>query len=133
MLNFVIVSSLHSEKELSDAISLCLSNWNLKDRLFTITLDDDFSSHDIYSANLGDNILNKYTLMFKGVRCYTHILNVVAQDLIASFHGIVYNIRESIKFLKASSIHKKKFYEISLQHQIPSTEFLPLEMETQWC
>jgi hypothetical protein len=69
MLNFVIVSSLHSEKELSDAISLCLSNWNLKDRLFTITLDDDFSSHDIYSANLGANILNKYTLMFKGVHC----------------------------------------------------------------
>lgn len=136
MLNFLMVSSPHSENALSEAISLSLSDWNMKDRLFTITLDNDCSSHDIYSANLRDHLSNKHTLMLKGqlfvVRCYAHILNVVAQDVIASIHGIIYNIRESIKFVKASISREEKFAEISLQLEIPSTKSLSLDMATQW-
>jgi hypothetical protein len=97
MLNFVMVSSTHSENALSEAISLGLSDWNMKDKLFTITLDNECSSHDIYSANLRDHLSNKNNLMLKGqlfvVRCYAHILNAVAQDVIASIHGVVYSIR----------------------------------------
>ncbi|KAJ4755763.1 Zinc finger BED domain-containing protein RICESLEEPER 2 [Rhynchospora pubera] len=136
MLNFMMVSSPHSENALSEAISLSLSDWNMKDRLFTITLDNDCSSHDIYSANLRDHLSNKHTLMLRGqlfvVRCYAHILNVVAQDVIASIHGTVYNIRESIKFVKASPSREEKFAEISLQLEIPSTKTLSLDMTTQW-
>lgn len=50
--------------------------------------------------------------MFKGqlfvVRCYANILNVIARDVIASIHGIIYNIRESEKFVKASPGCEKK-------------------------
>ncbi|KAJ3672791.1 hypothetical protein LUZ60_006165 [Juncus effusus] len=136
MLNFMMVSSPHSENALSEAIGLSLSEWNVKDRLFTITLDNDCSSHDIYSANLRDHLSNKHTLMLKGqlfvVRCYAHILNVVAQDVIASIHGIIYNIRESIKFVKASPSREDKFADISHQLQIPTAKTLSLDMATQW-
>ncbi|CAN6281523.1 unnamed protein product [Urochloa humidicola] len=136
MLNFMMVSSPHSENALSEAISSSLSEWNMKDKLFTITLDNDCSSHDIYSANLRDYLSNKNNLMLKGqlfvVRCYAHILNVVAQDVIASIHGVIYNIRESIKFIKASPIREEKFAEIALQLEIPSTKTLCLDVTTQW-
>ncbi|XP_039851736.1 zinc finger BED domain-containing protein RICESLEEPER 2-like [Panicum virgatum] len=99
MLSFMMVSSPHSENALSEAISMTLSDWNMKDKLFTITLDNECSSHDIYSANLRDYLSNKNNLMLKGqlfvVRCYAHILNAAAQDVMASIHGVIYNIRES--------------------------------------
>ncbi|EEC79762.1 hypothetical protein OsI_21153 [Oryza sativa Indica Group] len=136
MLNFMMVSSPHSENALSEAISASLSDWNMKDKLFTITLDNDCSSHDIYSANLRDYLSNKNNLMLKGqlfvVRCYAHILNAVAQDVIASIHGVIYNIRESIKFIKASPTREEKFAEIALQLEIPSTKTLCLDVTTQW-
>ncbi|CAL4977193.1 unnamed protein product [Urochloa decumbens] len=136
MLSFMMVSSPHSENALSEAISMSLSEWNMKDRLFTITLDNECSSHDIYSANLRDHLSNKNNLMLKGqlfvVRCYAHILNAVALDVIASIHGVVYSIRESIKFIKASSVREEKFAEIALQLEIPSTKTLCLDVTTQW-
>ncbi|KAK3149447.1 hypothetical protein QOZ80_3AG0217490 [Eleusine coracana subsp. coracana] len=136
MLNFMMVSSPHSENALSEAISMSLSDWNMKDKLFTITLDNECSSHDIYSANLRDHLSNKNNLMLKGqlfvVRCYAHILNAVAQDVIASIHGVVYNIRESIKFIKASPSREEKFAEIALELEIPSTKTLCLDVTTQW-
>jgi hypothetical protein len=136
MLNFMMVSSPHSENALSEAISMSLSDWNMKDRLFTITLDNECSSHDIYSANLRDHLSNKNNLMLKGqlfvVRCYAHILNAVAQDVIASIHGVIYSIRESIKFIKASSAREERFAEIALQLEIPSTKTLCLDVTTQW-
>ncbi|XP_008776870.1 zinc finger BED domain-containing protein RICESLEEPER 2-like [Phoenix dactylifera] len=136
MLNFMMVSSPHSENALSEVIGVSLSDWNMKSKLFTITLDNNCSSHDIYSANLRDHLSNKNTLMLKGqlfvVRCYAHILNVVAQDVIASIHGIIYNIRESVKFVKASLAREEKFAEIALQLEIPSTKTLSLDVTTQW-
>ncbi|CAO2207686.1 unnamed protein product [Urochloa humidicola] len=136
MLSFMMVSSPHSENALSETISMCLSEWNMKDRLFTITLDNECSSHDIYSANLRDHLSNKNNLMLKGqlfvVRCYAHILNAVALDVIASIHGVIYSVRESIKFIKASSAREEKFAEIALQLEIPSTKTLCLDVTTQW-
>ncbi|BAF18359.1 zinc finger BED domain-containing protein RICESLEEPER 3 isoform X1 [Oryza sativa Japonica Group] len=137
MVNFMMVSSPHSENSLSEAISTSLSDWNMKDKLFTITLDNDPSSHDIYSANMINYLSNKKdNIMIKGqlfvVRCYAHILNTVAQDVIASVHSVIYHIRESIKFIKASSVHEDKFAEIALQLEIPSAKTLCLDVTTQW-
>ncbi|CAM0913757.1 unnamed protein product [Alopecurus aequalis] len=136
MLNFMMVSSHHSENALSEAISASLTEWSMKDKLFTITLDNDCSSHDIYSANLRDHLSNKNDLNVKGqlfvVRCYAAILNAVAQDVIASIHGTIYNIRESIKFIKASTSREEKFAEITLHLEIPSTKTLCLDVTTQW-
>ncbi|XP_040377742.1 zinc finger BED domain-containing protein RICESLEEPER 3-like [Oryza brachyantha] len=136
MVNFTMVSSPHSENALSEAISTSLSDWNMKDRLFTITLDNDHSSHDIYSANLVDSLSKKGNLIIKGqlfvVRCYAHTLNAVAQDVVASIQGVIYHIRESIKFIKSDSVHEEKFAEIALLLEIPSAKTLCLDVTTQW-
>lgn len=136
MLNFVMVTSAHSENALSEVIRICLLEWNMESKLFTITLDNNCSSHDIYSANLRDHLSNKNTLLLKGqlfvVRCYASILNVVAQDVLASIHGIIYNIRESVKFVRTSPNREEKFSEIGLQLEIRSTKSLSLDISTCW-
>jgi hypothetical protein len=49
------------------------------------------------------------------------------RDVIASIHCVVYNIRESIKFIKASATSEEKFAEIALQLEIPGAKTLCLE------
>jgi hypothetical protein len=136
MLNFMMVPSLHSENALSEAISMSLSDWNLKDKLFTITLANECCSHDNYDANMRDHLLIKSNLMLKEqlfvVRCYAHILNAIVLDVIASIHGVIYNICESIKFIKSTPAHEEKFVEIALQLEVPSTKTLCLDVTTQW-
>ncbi|XP_047074183.1 zinc finger BED domain-containing protein RICESLEEPER 2-like [Lolium rigidum] len=136
MLNFTMVPSPHPQNAVTDAISRCLPDWGMKDKLFTITLENDCSSHDIYSANLRDQLSSRNDVMLKGqlfvVRCYARILNAAAQDVIAYIHGVIYSIRESIKFIKASNSREEKFAEIALQLEIPSTKTLCLDVTTQW-
>ncbi|XP_037454940.1 zinc finger BED domain-containing protein RICESLEEPER 2-like [Triticum dicoccoides] len=136
VLNFMMVASPHSQDALAEAISRSLFDWGMREKLLAITLDNDCPSHDIYSANLRDHLSNKNGVMLKGqlfvVRCYAHILNAAAQDVIASVHGVISGIRESIKFIKASDSHDEKFAEIALQLEIPGTKTLCLDVTTQW-
>uniref|UniRef100_A0A0E0DUX2 Uncharacterized protein n=1 Tax=Oryza meridionalis TaxID=40149 RepID=A0A0E0DUX2_9ORYZ len=57
----VPAEDLTQENALSEAISASLSDWNMKDKLFTITLDNDCSSHDIYSALLRQRLASVFT------------------------------------------------------------------------
>jgi hypothetical protein len=43
-----------------------------------------------------------------------HLSTANLRDVIASIHCVVYNIRESIKFIKASATSEEKFAEIAL-------------------
>ncbi|CAL9134387.1 unnamed protein product [Musa textilis] len=81
MFNFMMLPSPHPENALGEAIGVSLSNWNMNTKLFIITLDNNCSTHDVYSANLRE-LSNKSILMVKGqlfvVHCYDNTLNVVA-------------------------------------------------------
>lgn len=95
----MMVSSSHSENSVSEALDVCLSDWNLQINLLAITLDSRCTSHDLYSANLRDHLAKKTTPMLKGelfvVRCFVIALNVIAEDLISSVIGIIYKVCES--------------------------------------
>ncbi|KAK1292688.1 hypothetical protein QJS10_CPB17g02575 [Acorus calamus] len=137
MLNFMNVSSPHTEMALSDAIGACLSDWNMKTRLFTVTVDNSRSSHDLYSANLRDHLSCNSSLMLDGriffVRCYAHILNTVARDALEAIHDIIYNVRESVKYVKASPAREERFSEIAEQLQITNAKtLLSLDVQNHW-
>lgn len=125
-----------SENAVSRAIIKCLSDWNMQDKLFTITLEHDCSSHDIYSANLRNHLSGDNILMLKGqtfaVRCYANILNAVAHGVLASVHNVIYLIRESIKFIKADDAHENKFAEIAVELKITSNNSLCLDVTSEW-
>ncbi|XP_015696132.2 zinc finger BED domain-containing protein RICESLEEPER 4-like [Oryza brachyantha] len=136
MLNFMMAPWPNSEDAVSKVITKGLSGWNMEDKLFTITLEHDCSSHDIYSANLINHLSGDNVLMLKGqlfvVRCYANILNAVAHDVLASAHNVVYLIRESMKFIKADSAHERRFVEIAHQLKISGDNILCLDVTTEW-
>ncbi|XP_072149623.1 zinc finger BED domain-containing protein RICESLEEPER 2-like [Setaria viridis] len=135
MLNFVMAPWSCSGNAVSEAISRSLSQWNMTDKLFTITGDYE-SSHDIYSVNLRDDLSKKSIPMLRGqflvVRCYAHILNAAASDVTASVQSVIYKIRESIKFIKSCTSHEQQFTDIIQQLQIPSNKTLCLDIKAQW-
>lgn len=137
MLNFVMVPwPCCSENAVSEAISRSLPQWNMTDKLFTITGDYESSSHDIYSLNLREELSRKNIPMpggqFLVVRCYARILNAAASDVTASVQSVIYKIRESIKFIKSCVSHDDMFAHIVLQLQIPSNQTLCLDIKAQW-
>ncbi|KAG6480272.1 hypothetical protein ZIOFF_063752 [Zingiber officinale] len=136
MLNFMMVVSPHSEIALSEVISVSLSEWNMKTKLFAITVDNSSLSHDIYSANLKDHLSKKHTVVLRGqlfiARCYASILNLAADVVTASIHGIIYNIRESVKFVKASRARDEQFSEIASQIGLSGTKALSLDVRMLW-
>ncbi|KAG8045114.1 hypothetical protein GUJ93_ZPchr0008g11409 [Zizania palustris] len=117
MLNFMMTPYPQSGNAVSQAIGNGLPGWNMQNKLFTITLDDDCRSHDIYSAtaNLRNDLSTmEGIIMLKDqlfvVRCYANILNAVAHDVLALVKSTIYLIRESIKFIKANSSSEEKFH-----------------------
>ncbi|KAJ8634992.1 hypothetical protein MRB53_009259 [Persea americana] len=64
--------------------------------------------------------------------CFAHILNITVQEGLRAIHEIIYVVRESIKYVKASQAHEDKFAEIAEQLQINSTKMLSLDVQTQW-
>ena len=110
MLNFVMAPWPCSENAVSEAISRSLPQWNMTDRLFTITGNYESSSHDIYIVNLRNDLSKKNIPMLRGqflvVRCYAHILNAAASDVTASVQSVIYKIHESIKFIKSCTSHE---------------------------
>ncbi|XP_058115568.1 zinc finger BED domain-containing protein RICESLEEPER 2-like [Magnolia sinica] len=134
ILNFTTVSS-HSGSALTEAIWTCLLDWNLENKLFTVSLDD-CSLHDSIGANLKEHLSNKNALMLNGglfvSSCFARILNLIAQDGLKAIHETVYEVRESIKYVKASQLHEEKFAQVVQQLQIASTKSLSLDVCTQW-
>ncbi|CAO2203612.1 unnamed protein product [Urochloa humidicola] len=66
MLNFAMAPWPCSENAVSEAISRSLSQWNVTNKLFTITGDYEPSSHDIYSVNLIDDLSKNNIPMLRG-------------------------------------------------------------------
>lgn len=134
VLNFIVVSS-HTGSALADGIAVCLSDWNMENKLFTVTLDSCSSNDDI-GANLKDQLSTKNIVtpnsQFYIANCYSHILNITVQEGLKAVHEIIYVVRESIKYVKASQANEDKFTEIAGQLQINSTKTLCLDVQTQW-
>lgn len=72
----------HTTIGLADALAMCLLEWGLETKVSTITLDN-CSTNDCATALLKDQFSNNGVLSLNGlffhVRCYAHILNLIAQ------------------------------------------------------
>nr|CAB3462604.1 unnamed protein product [Digitaria exilis] len=136
MLNFMVVPRPCSDKAAMEAIGKSLSEWNLKKKLFTITVDNDFWSHDFYTVNMRDRQSKMNTVMLGGqiyvVRCYAHTLTEVAHGVIDSIQSAIYKIHESIKFIKSCCSHEEKFSYLARELKIVTDQTLCLDIRTQW-
>ncbi|XP_026395276.1 zinc finger BED domain-containing protein DAYSLEEPER-like [Papaver somniferum] len=135
ILNVVMVPSPHSGDALSHAIGVCLGDWGLENKLFSITLKKSMSS-DTNTASLRGYLSIKNPLILKGQllieHCYAHVLSSMATDALNSKQEVISKVRESVKYVKTSMIHDEMFMELKEQLQVPSSKDLILDDKTQW-
>ncbi|XP_027330428.1 zinc finger BED domain-containing protein DAYSLEEPER-like isoform X3 [Abrus precatorius] len=134
ILNVVMEPYPNSDSALSHAVAVCLSDWNLEGRLFSITCNQTLS--EVALGNLRPLLSVKNPLILNGQllvgNCIARTLSNVANDLLSSVHGIVKKIRDSVKYVKTSESHEEKFLELKQQLQVPSERNLFIDDQTQW-
>ncbi|KAL6334134.1 hypothetical protein AAG906_004565 [Vitis piasezkii] len=117
------------------SVVACLADWSLESRLFTITLDQSFSSETMM-GNLRGVVSVKNPLIFNGQllirNCFARVLSSLAQDALGAMTDTVKKIRESVKYVKTSDAHEEKFLELKHQLQVPSVKTLFINDYTKW-
>ena len=68
---------------------------------------------------------------FFHVRCSAHIVNLIVQKAIESIKHIIVKVRESIKFVKTSTLKGQQFKEVASQIQGPSNNVV-LGIKASW-
>ncbi|WVZ53190.1 hypothetical protein U9M48_004165, partial [Paspalum notatum var. saurae] len=104
----------HSGYAISDELVLCMTDWGIRDKLFTLTLDN--ASNNTSACELLINN-HKNELLFEGehlhVRCSAHILNILVQDVMKLIHSAIEKIRELLKHIDSSVSRLQAFNSIA--------------------
>ncbi|KAL2338408.1 hypothetical protein Fmac_012854 [Flemingia macrophylla] len=134
ILNVVMEPYPNSDSALFHAVAVCISDWNLEGRLFSITCNQPPS--EVALGNLRPLLSVKNPLILSGQllvgNCIARTLSNVATGLLNSEHVIVKKIRDSVKYVKTSESHEEKFLDLKQQLQVPSERNLFIDDQTQW-
>ncbi|KAK6146207.1 hypothetical protein DH2020_020076 [Rehmannia glutinosa] len=106
ILNFVDVPPPHTGTVVCDALYKCLQDWGIEEKIWTITVDNA-SYNDSTVRILLDCLSFHKSLPLNSqlfhVRCCAHILNLLVQDGLSEIKEIIEDVRESVKYISASS------------------------------
>ncbi|XP_044473984.1 zinc finger BED domain-containing protein RICESLEEPER 2-like [Mangifera indica] len=134
IINFVHLPPPRRGIDIAAAIFDCLKGWGIEHKVETVTVDNA-SANDSCVKRLKEDFQMRRTLLCDGklfhVRCTAHIVNLLVQDAVAVIKPIIDNIRESVKFIKASEARQKNFAKIAMQCGIKERK-LVLDCATRW-
>ncbi|XP_057948280.1 zinc finger BED domain-containing protein RICESLEEPER 2-like [Malania oleifera] len=135
IINFSHMPPPHSGVALSEKIFSVLKEWGIDSKIFSITLDNataNDSMQDILSSQLSLQAPLVSGGEYFHVRCCAHILNLIVQEGLKVIERVVYNIRESVKYIKGSKGRKLKFEECIKRVGILASISLRLDVPTRW-
>lgn len=134
VLNLVMEPNPDSDSAISHALAVCLSDWALENRVFSITCNQELSEGAL--ANIRSLLSVKNPLILNGQlvvgNCIARTLSSVANGLLSSLQGTVKKIRDSVKYVKTSESHEEKFLDIKQHLQVPSERSLFIDDQTKW-
>ncbi|KAK1439665.1 hypothetical protein QVD17_05485 [Tagetes erecta] len=135
VLNFLTLDSFQTEDALSDLLIKCLMDWDVDQKLFSLTLDDCFRYDSLATRIrkwLAENqpILKNCELF--DTRCASHLVKSLLQDLMESIQNMTEKIRESVRFVKTSLTTQGKFDEFAQQAAINTKKRLFLDNQMSW-
>ncbi|XP_057965301.1 zinc finger BED domain-containing protein RICESLEEPER 2-like [Malania oleifera] len=135
IINFSHMPPPHSGVALSEKTFSVLKEWGIDRKIFSITLDNataNDSMQDILSSQLSLQAPLVSGGEYFHVRCCAHILNLIVQEGLKVIECVVYNIRESVKYIKGSEGRKLKFEECIKRVGILASISLRLDVPTRW-
>jgi hypothetical protein len=103
--------------------------------IFTITIDNA-SSNDIGVDYVRRRIKENNSTVLGGefihMRCVVHILNLVVNDGLKELDDSICNVRNAVRFVRASSARMTRFKRCIEQLDIPSKKMVCLDVSTRW-
>ncbi|KHN27849.1 Putative AC transposase [Glycine soja] len=125
-------SATHSA--LTHVVAVCLSDWGLEGRLFSVTCNKALSN--VALENLRPLLSVKNPLILNGQllvgNCIACTLSSVAKDLLGSAQDLINKIHDSVKYVKTSELHAEKFLELKQHLQVPSERSLFIDDQIHW-
>ena len=101
---FIYVLSAHTHDVIRDKLFECFVDWNLDEKVSTITLDN-CTTNDCAILYLVKKI-GRIKLLAYGnflhMRCCAHILNLVVKDGLEIIKGAIENFRDSVAYWTAT-------------------------------
>ena len=135
VIKFGTVETPHDGRNLFNAMLKCLNEWSIKDKVFSITLDNA-SVNNNFVSTLRENLVAKCLLPSKGTmfhcRCTAHILNLIVQEGLLAMSNAVTSIRDSVKYVKSSQGRKQRFEKMIKEVGISCDKRPPLDVPTRW-
>ena len=125
----------HNGVSLSEKMYNLLCEWEIENKVFTVTLDNA-SSNDVSVDILRTQLSIRKALVCNGdffhLRCCAHILNLIVQDGLKEIDIAIQKIRESVKYVKGSQVRKQKFLESVNQMSLDGKRGLRQDVPTRW-
>lgn len=135
ILSVILLPVPDSEVAFNHAVSACLTNWSFDNKLFSLTLNESFSRHNV-SESLRSLLSVNSKHIFNGQliigNCYARALSGVAREALASMEETIGKVRHSVKYVATSRAHEEKFNELKQQLQVPSSRRLAIDDQTKW-
>ena len=119
----------HNGLAIQEAITTCLIDYGIKEKMFTITLDN--AGNNKTACDLLQES-GKADLLFGGqhllVRCCAHILNLLVQDAINVANSVIEIIRDLVRHINSSPSRIQAFNEIVERECFPTKAGLVLDV-----
>ncbi|CAL5039467.1 unnamed protein product [Urochloa decumbens] len=123
----------HTSYAVQDGITSCLMEWELVDKMFTLTLDNA-SVNTKATKNMRDALGDQ--MFFGGenlhVRCAAHVLNIMVQAGLKVIPRAVGSIRDIIKVVTSSPSRMQIFNAIVQSLGLKSKSGLVLDVPHRW-
>ncbi|KAL4579840.1 hypothetical protein LXL04_016008 [Taraxacum kok-saghyz] len=126
VLSFVHVPPPRTGIDISDAIYKCLKEWEIEDKIFTISVDN--AAYNDKALKRQKEIFSRVRKLVCGgrlfhVRCCAHILNLLVRDGLGTVDSVIGEVREAIKYLNNPEERLQRFSDYAHQLQIKDRKF----------
>ncbi|KAE8654273.1 hypothetical protein F3Y22_tig00117056pilonHSYRG01275 [Hibiscus syriacus] len=103
---------------------------------WSLYIIDNASSNDVAISYLKSRMEDWNTHPLKGehmhARCCAHILNLVVQDGLKEWNSSISNIRNAVRYVRASPGHMDKFRICIKEARLQDKSIVQLDVSTRW-
>ncbi|XP_023765160.2 zinc finger BED domain-containing protein RICESLEEPER 2-like [Lactuca sativa] len=135
ILNFSHFPPPHTGVAIAEKLGELIKSWGIEKKLFSITLDNA-ASNDVCVELLKNQFRLMNSLVYDGklfhLRCCAHILNLIVQDGLKQIDVAVEKVRDSVKYIKGSTLRKDRFIQICSQNLLDYKKALVQDVPTRW-
>lgn len=137
ILAFCDLKSPHTGENIANRVLECLREWGLEKKIFSITLDNAKNNDSMQRILMGRlQMMSRSGLLCDGkfmhVRCCAHILNLIVKKGLDLAKHVLHNVRESVRYVKASQSRREAFAACVERVGIKSGAGLSLDVPTRW-